>query len=129
MGCSHYLNLIYGVFVKKAFLLERYHAEFEKYKQESGDDDEYCFMLNFEKSFKDVKMTFHQTDDHDFGDDTLIGFSINSNKDDKEMVNQIEAEIIIMPTLVDFNQYNDFFSEFSKTPKIIAFMGGCSCCS
>jgi len=132
MGCCHYLDLVYGTFVKKAFILEKYHAEFEKYKQESDYNDysDSDFLLNFEKSYKDVTMRFHETGEHGFEDDVLIGFSIESDENGRKMESKIGSEMRVMPVNANFSLYNDFFAELSiKTPRIIAFMGGCGCCS
>ena len=58
MDCCHYLTLVYGIFVKKKYVLEKYRAEFEKYKRENNYDDcDDCdddFLRDYEKVYKDV---------------------------------------------------------------------------
>ncbi len=105
MGCSHYMNLIYGIILDKKYFYLYFNREW--------DEDEQLYSTKYlDKVFE----TFSTGKFCDDSDKIVWGFSIGDG-------NERVLDLDMIPKL---QKYNKFFEE---TPKIIAILGGCSCCT
>ena len=106
MGCSHYLQVIYGVICTKFWFLQKYEIN-------SFED-----LIDFKIQHKDKCIEVFSLKKH--------GFYLDNKIDEKIILGIAIGEILDIGMIYSLQKYNEFFPE---SPKIHSILSGCSCCT